>query len=400
LLLPAAVAACQLLAGIGAREEASPGDAAESPSDATAGPEDVLPPLPDAGAPEDAGCGIGLTACGGACVALSSHRDHCGACGHACLTAACDKGACVPELVTASSHGPVVAVANGELFFRDVDDSAPLGYGTLKAYSLDGGAERDVLPVGVYFGMVPLGSTRWLLWEEFAAMPRLRIVDLATGAVERTLFDSNVSGPIRGAAVHGQDIYFTTRGHGPTSSGHVRYVRADGTGLSVVRTISEEQHGATAAVDFTDDFVYFGVEDRNTLNRLTRTPKPASTVIDEAGAPDASAQYIHVDRATERLTWIIGGELRELPLDGGPPTRYPTGALNLHTWARDGDFLYATSLVAGDDAGNKSSLVRIDLRSHTTLVLGTALPSTGQIALDERYVYMARYNGAIYRVAR
>lgn len=389
LVLSLGGAACQLLVGIGERDEGEfPRDAAVADGEALGQVTDANVTDADTGTPLTRRCGIGLAACGGACVDLSNNRDHCGECGHGCLTAMCLQRECVPELVPSTSNGPVVLVANGELFFRDVTDLVDGGVGTLRAVSLDGGAERDVLAVGVFLGMVPLGGTRWLLFEEFASMPRLRIVDLATGAVERTLYASYESQQIRGAAVHGQDVYFTTRKH-------VRHVRLDGTGLGVVRTISEGLHGATPAIDFTSDHVYFGIEDRPTLNQMTRATKPVSTVLDQAGAVGGEAGYINVDPTSHVLTWLVAGQVRELPLDGGSPTSYPSGAGEVHSFAREGSFLYVSTL--GSD---NSRLVRIDLRSRSTLVLGSAIKRTGQIALDERYVYTATYDGGIYRVAR
>ena len=393
LLLSVGLAACQMLVGIGTRDEAQrpPNDASVTDPPAletsVAAPDDARAPTPDADATLGDACGIGLVPCGAACVDLNGDDSHCGECGHSCLGAKCSKRVCEPEAVDSGSLGPFVFVADGELFYRIGNDDTPSAM--VRARTLDGGAERDLVAVGRYARAVHVAGSRWLVIDHVPPNARIRLLDLATGTIERTLYDVPGAPEIRGLAVHGDDVYFTTRAD-------IRHVRLDGSGLEVVRSIVpgiEGDFGASPAIDFTSNSVYFGIEDRNILMALGRTPKPPSRVLDEAGSPTSSAGYIQVDPSTNVLTWLVGSQAREVPLDGGTPTSYSTG-ITVHDVTRDGPFLYVVSL------GGDSNLVRIDLRTRKLLVLGSALPRTGQIAVDDRYVYAATYDAGIYRVAR
>lgn len=395
LLFSVGLGACQMLVGIGSRDEAERAPREASVVDVPP-VEASIPTLDDASSPDsaadatavDAGCGIGLTLCGSACVDLNGDESNCGECGHGCLGAKCSMRACQREPVDSGSLGPFVFLADGELFYRVANDDASSAM--VRGLVLDGGAERDLLVVGRYARALHVAGSRWLLFDHVAPNARIRLIDVATGTVERTLYDVPGSPDIRGLAIHGDEIYFTTRAD-------VRRIRLDGTGLEVVRSIVpriEGDSGASPAIDFTNDSVYFGIEDKNVLMAMGRTPKPPSRVLDEGGSPTSSAAYAEVDPSTNVLTWLVGSQAREVPLDGGTPVGYSTG-ITAHDYVREGPFLYVVSLGASG-----SDLVRIDLRTRKLLVLGTALPPTGQIAVDERYVYMATYDGGLYRTPR
>ena len=391
LLLGVGLGACQFLVGIGSREEAPLAptvDAAREAAPTNASVADAS--VADASvAPEvDGGCGLGLSRCGTECVDLRSDSKNCGECGHDCLGAQCKSRECVPELVTASSRGGVALVTGGDLIYRVADDDTPTAL--LRAHALDGGAERDLFGIGRYAGMAPLGGTRWLLFDN-PGTARIRIVDLAAGVVERTIYEDPAGIAIRAVANRGNDVFFATRRA-------VRHVRLDGTGLGVVRSIDpvrEGAFGAAPALDVTDTLVYFGIEDSETLHELTREPKPDSRLIDRGSARGASAGFIHVDPSTNVLTWLTGPEVRELPLDGGAPYAYPSTLSSVHSTARAGSLLFVSSLSSA-----ASTLVRIDLSTRRVFMLGSGLKPTGQIALDDRYVYLPAFGGGTYRVAR
>ena len=96
-----------------------------------------------------------------------------------------------------------------------------------------------------------------------------------------------------------------------------------------------------------------------------------------------------------------GTAVRELPLpDEGPPTSRTVGTLAAHVAVkRDG------AIWIGDANFHKpdpmlSRVVRYDLATHTATVVASNLPAMGQIAVDDRWVYMPMFEKGIWRVAR
>lgn len=73
-----------------------------------------------------------------------------------------------------------------------------------------------------------------------------------------------------------------------------------------------------------------------------------------------------------------------------------------HTATDDGARLYVADMRGDGDSGptTESRILRHDLTTHRDLVLAAGLPSMGQIAVDDRYVYIPAYGGPILRVAK
>ena len=175
-------------------------------------------------------CEGGPTACATACIDLQSDPQHCGACGHDCLGAACRKGMCEP-LVVASGLVEPQAIA--------VDDSHVY-------WTTAGGAVRRAPKVG--------GAVETLTEEQDS--PSTIVVDdkrafwlnAATGAVMRQSKDgggkpkllSNGTGA-RGLAQDDASIYFCRK----VKKGDVRVVQKMGGGpvtLAVKQSLPADLH--------------------------------------------------------------------------------------------------------------------------------------------------------------
>lgn len=387
----ASLAACQAFVGIGSREEGTPEPLPSSLPTGTPADGSL-----DSGGPLEAGeatspsatCGLGLVRCGTSCVDLRTESSHCGECGHDCLGAKCLARLCEPELVTPEAGGTAVHVANGELFYRLGNDDVPSA--SLVARDLTTNVVRSVLEVGVYYSMRPLTGTRWLLIDHTASAARIRVVDLATGSIEQTVYNGPRSPEIRGAMARGDDVFFTTRSD-------VRHVKLDGSGLEVVKTVAsgiEGDFGATPALDVTDTLVYFGITDRGVLHELPRVTKASSRVIDRA-----STDATYLSAGPDSITWLSGSQVREVPLDGAPPAVFQSGVIAPHTTFRAGSSLYITDNRFIVNA-RQSRIVRFDLASRQPFELANNQAPFGQIAVDDRFVYMPFYTGGIWRVAR
>lgn len=390
-----ALTACQWLVGIGALDETSP--VAAAPSAIADGGAAAEPFISDADTEADAApsCRLGFAVCAGTCVAIGNDPKHCGGCGHDCLGAECLAGECAPELVAPDSKGGAVYVRGEEIFYRVDED---LVTSRLVARNLTTRAVRDVCDLGSYFTMHPLPGTEWLVTDNTLgsspARARVRVVDGATGVTVRTLYSGPVNPNVRTAVAQGDDVYIATRSD-------VRHVKLTGGPVSVIRAIlATEGVGATQAIHASAAAVYFGIEDTNGLHELARTAGATSRRVDEAPRQkSASAGYI--DTRPGFVRWLIGDELRDTPLDGGVPAVYTLPLVTPHGPIGRGTKLF----VADDQFGDSktSRVLRIDLETREVLVLASRQDPYGQLAVDDRYVYMPRYanfGGGVFRVAR
>jgi hypothetical protein len=106
--------------------------AADSVQDRGDGPSDARAEQPSLT------CEGGLSACGAACVDVTTDGANCGACGHSCLGGACQSSACQPVTLAAGLNAPApIALSSSEIFVGGYL-SAPSGY--VAGIPLAGGA--------------------------------------------------------------------------------------------------------------------------------------------------------------------------------------------------------------------------------------------------------------------
>lgn len=390
----AGLAACQAILGIGDRvaaEEAGE-DAARVPEEASPTDAALAPPKPE-------GCGLGLTACGAGCVDVRRDPRHCGECGRDCLDAACSAGSCEVAVVVPGNHGGAVYVDDGELFYRADDDHTTVS--TLVARRLTTGDERTLTEVGPYFSMAKAGPRTWLVEDQIAGSQRVRLLDVANAAVVREILRVPLSVPggrdntsIGQMKVVGTTVYFST-----LSS--VGRVELDGTRLEIVSYVGTSDAG-TGASGFTveNDRIVFSLGDVASLVAQPMDLKLDRVELDRSrggGSP-------WVTSTPGGVRWLTKEGLREVPADGGAPFAYPFFVDHTaHTATDDGVHLYVADMLGSDADGAPTSVSRIlrhHLGTHRHLVLATGLPSMGQIAVDDRYVYIPAYGGPILRVAK
>ncbi len=380
LVLGALAAACQVLVGIGSRDEVKLETAPTS--DASGG--DSTAAAVDAAAEAPVGCKIGQVPCGGECVDTRADPRHCGACGHSCLGVACNGGECTPEVVVPDTVEGAVYVHGDELLFRRGPDGG--GVGRLVARHLTTGDERTVVgDVRDFMVMRPFSGSSWLLVD--FAPARIRLVDVVFGSTT-TVYADPTCPAIRNVVPDGDELFFPTRGD-------IRRIRVDGTGLTVLKTITEGPAGAVPALVVSGSTVYHGVEDVPSLFAFPRGGGATTTVDRGAG------ELAYVELTSGGVAWLGAGQLRDVPEDGGAPTALPTFTVFPQPLPqRRDDYLYVGDV---DFGGKHNRLVRIDRRSGQVLVLESELADFGLIAVDAKYVYVARFpkaGGGIYRVAR
>jgi len=380
LALAALAAACQVLVGIGSRDEA----AVEKPPTADGSiREDAGADAADA-AESSLACKIGQSVCAGACVDVRTDDRHCGACGHSCLGVACNAGECTPEVVVPDTVEGAVYVHGDELLFRrGVDGSST---GRLVARHLATGDERTVVgDVRDFMVMSQFSGSSWLLVD--FAPARIRLVDVVFGS-STTVYSDPTCPAIRSVVPDGDELFFPTRGD-------IRRIRVDGTGLTVLKTITEGPAGAVPALVVSGGTIYHGVEDVPSLFAFPRGGG-ATTTVDRG-----TGELAYVEVAAGSVAWLSGGQLRDVPYDGGAPSALPTFTVFPQpSPQRRDDYLYVGDVEFGK---KHNRLVRIDRRSGEVLVLESELADFGLIAVDAKYVYVARFpkaGGGIYRVAR
>lgn len=378
---------CQAVVGIGGRQapDVTPADTDAGASADGGGPT----PSPDASGDAPKVCRVSEDRCGDVCADLRTDERHCGRCGHGCLGAGCKNGECVPSVWVPGSASVVVSgvwVNGDEVVYRSAGDtviSAPL-----VGKDRQSGVERAIVEIGIYPQIVPLaGST--VLVVEHAPGARLRVLDLATRAWSVLYAQASLTPAFRNAVVDGDDVYWATRAD-------LRHVKLDGTGYEVVHTVTTKPFGVAPGLALTPTTIYFGVEDGNDLWAIDRAPGAVARKLD---AGDGSAAYATIDGG--HVLWTAGTAVRELPLpDEGPPTSRTVGTLAAHVAVkRDG------AIWIGDANFHKpdpmlSRVVRYDLATHTATVVASNLPAMGQIAVDDRWVYMPMFEKGIWRVAR
>jgi hypothetical protein len=387
------LAACQVLVGIGSRDEVAP-DVPPAAEASTPEPDAPLTAV-DADAPPV--CKIGQERCGAACVDTRIDGRHCGACGHSCLGAACQGGECTPELVAPGTVDGAVYVHGDEILFRRAPASG--GVGTLAARHVVTQKERTVVgDVRQYMVMSRFGGSAWLLIDN---PTRIRLVDVVFGT-SSTVYSDPTCPAIRNAVAVGDEIFFSTRGD-------IRRIRVDGTGFAVLKTITEGVAGAVPSLAVTDGTIYYGAESARALFAMPRSGGASWTV--DRGPGEVS----FVDVTGGRALWLSRDELRSVPPDAGgdeggvvddgggtadsivaTTTNTPLALAQLRE-----PYLYVADVAFG---GASSRVVRVDRRSGEVLVLASGLVDFGVIAVDAQYVYMPRFpvdgGTGIYRIPR
>ncbi len=348
--------------------------------------ETSTPPVaPEASAPT---CKIAETWCG-KCTDLRVDPDNCGECGRSCLGKACVNTACEVELWVPDVLGAGAWVAGSDILYRR--EGGELVH-PLFARDRFAGQERALGQTGYWTAMTPLGATTQLVVEHMATGPRLRRLDVATGGGDVVYAQPTFLPAFRNAAVDGDDVYFTTRED-------VRHVKLNGTGYEVVHQVTTGLSGATMGLAVSPTTVYFGVVDAGDLWALPRAPGATARRID-VGTGDA--EYVTIEAG--RLFWVSGPDLRELTLDGeGPAVVHPLRLASPHTAAKRDGMLWIADVEfpkVGKPDPRRSQIVRFDFASKRVLTVASGLPTFGQIAVDDRYVYIPTTAGGIYRVAR
>lgn len=382
--LGACVAACQVVVGIGRRDAVDPADAG---GDAPRPPPSVDSTEGGAGVVE---CKLGTVACRGGCVDDRSSSDHCGACDHSCRGARCERAECAPERITSDARSGAAYVYGGELFFRrGANKERGADAEALVARSLQTGDERIALGgVRDYFGMTQLSGSAWLLFDDDAVGaggPRIRVVDLVFGT-SQVVYDDPTCPSIRNVVAKNGRLFFSTRGD-------LRSIRAEGGDLQILM-VAPATKGVTPALFADADAVYFGVEGDHVVYAIPPGGGPPR-IADRGDGPPA-----YIDEANGYLRWLADKELRRVPLAGGPPlvtsVIYPAP----HAVSGSADHLFVASNVF---AGGGGTIYRHAWASGQTLTLATSQARVGQIAVDDRYVYLPHYQeagGGIDRVAR
>lgn len=387
------LAACQAILGIGDRTATE--DAGE---DAARSPEEASAPEAPPDAPGAEGCGLGLTACGTRCVDVRRDTKNCGECDRDCLDTKCSAGSCEVTVVVPGQHGGAVYVDDGELFYRADSDNQPSS--TLVARRLSTGEERTLTEVGAYFSMANAGPRTWLVEDEVAGFQRIRLLDVANATVVREVLRLPLAvqgSPDRPSIVQmklvGTTVYFSTT----ASMGRVEL---DGTRLEIVSYVgSGDAGGGAGAFTVERDRVVFSLGNVATLVAQPMNLKLDRVELDRSrgfGSP-------WVTSTPGGLRWLTKEGLRDVPGDGGPALTYPFAVYyRAHTATDDGARLYVADMRGDGDSGptTESRILRHDLTTHRDLVLAAGLPSMGQIAVDDRYVYIPAYGGPILRVVK
>lgn len=377
------VAGCQVVLGIDAREAATRGDDA---ADAAAVDAAVETPG-DAGGADVTVCRIGEDRCGGACVDLRTSPNHCGECGRSCLGARCTGGTCEPELVVPDAGGGSVWLVGSELWYRWDDDGPVMS--TLLARDRKTNAARAIGEIGHWTTLTPTTSSAWLLLEH-VPNPRLRLVDPVVGLGAVVYAQPTETPPFRGANVEGDDVFWSTRKD-------VRHVKLDGSGYEVVHTVTRHDAGASMGILATPTTVFFGVEDTFEIMTVPRAGDRQVTAFDRG-----DGNVVWMGLRGDTLFWAGGRQIRAVSLTTKAVETYPLGNIAQAAIARD-DVLYVADVAHHPGTlpdPRASRVVRLDLATRRRTVIADGLPVLGQIAVDDRYVYLPYADGGIYRVPR
>lgn len=381
--LGGAVAACQVLVGIGHRDARGAADAGDGAPGATLA---VDASGDGAGALQ---CKLGTVACKGSCVDDRTSGDHCGACDHSCRGARCERAECAPERVTPDSRSTATYVYAGELFFRrGADQERGADAEALVARSLETGAERVAVGgVRDYFGMAQLGGSAWLLYDDDvvgAGGPRIRAVDLVFGT-SQVVYDDPTCPSIRNVVAKNGRLFFSTRRD-------LRSIRAEGGDLQIL-LVAPATKGVTPALWAEADAVYFGVEGDTALYAMPLGGGPPR-VVDRGDGPPT-----FVEVAGGEVRWLAAQQIRRVPLTGGAPTVHPLVIPAPHAAVSTAGELHVVANVFSPNG----VLYRHTWATGELLTLASGLTRVGQIAVDDRYVYLPHYQeagGGIDRVAR
>jgi hypothetical protein len=324
---------------------------------------------------------------------------NCGACGHDCLGGSCADGHCRPKLVASGFSGGDLAVSATDVYVVDYGSGGRLlriakADGSITP--LAGGGVRGVAIHGadLFWTTAPtfMGSDGTV---SRSAMDGSGRTDLATAQATPGPIAADVSG-----------VYWINFGTMATTGAVVR--RAPGDSAPV--PIAEGLPGPTSlALDAANVYWMTVGVDAGRDGALYRKAKSGSGVPMPLAEmqPNATGSSFALAVVAGTLYWAprglgnTDGLVRSMPVGGGPITEFAMDQVRPQAVTADEAFVYWTSAGGGMDG----LVQKASLATRTITQLAGALSSPLDLAIDGPALYFTTFGsgtnpGGLYRLAR
>lgn len=335
------------------------------------------------GDPGAVACESGFTTCGDDCVRLDSDPQHCGACAHDCLGAACSAGMCAPQVV-ASHVGEPRAMALDETHVYWT-----CGDGVVQRAPKAGGAIETLASGQQEPGAIAVDKT-FVFWLDEGSGQVLRLKKDGNGP-QKVLFDGAASDSLRRVLLDDENVYFTR----DLELGDIRRAKKESDEQPAI--LVDGQANPTEIRLLGAGLMWSGfVESAGRGNvggyvrfMLRQGGSDFTTIAQGEGEITALAA------AGETAVWVDGtaGRIRARKITDSAPVTLAEGQQVRGLTADDTRVFWSTA------AGNLKSH---ELASHQTRLLAFEIDAAGPVVADTTHVYILRTgaDGGVLRVAR
>lgn len=353
-------------------------------------------------AASDAACASGFATCNGGAACgtdLQQSADHCGACGHACLGAACLAGQCQPELIASGFERPIsfgqgLAIDDTNLYFATTgfgsSNPPPKVYKVPKAPGPDAGGAAVVIHTGgnATGGGVPKyvatygGAVFWT--SDGASSNSGTVMTMSRDGAPNSATAIATGQQMPSGVVPGVTYtYWAASNLAPQTAGAIRR-KQNGAGFMPVDLIPNQLNPWHTAVGPNKIYWDLNAGGANVLSvantALNATPK---TIV-SLGSEHVSGIALNATG----VFWVTYGskEVWRATLDGDNPQKLHTAASNGSAIAVDETDAYVT-FQGSTPPFTDGALVKVPASGAKPVTLAP-LPFPQGVAVDSQFVYV------------